>query len=101
MYQATARQPGGYAVIVDPALPQGKREADTLTCGHCNRIVHLGLSDPEGGGCYQCQTPLCKACVDAGVCLPFEAWLDAQEGRPLRGRWAETFTDWRARRLGQ
>ncbi len=77
-------------------------EADTLSCGHCNSVVHVALGiDPEGGGCYQCGQPICAACVDAGVCLPFEAWLDAHEGKPLRGRWAESFAEWQAKRVGR
>jgi len=100
VYAATRRQPGGYALIVDPEAPGGKIEADTLRCGHCGRIIHIG-TDPEGGGCYQCQSPVCAACAEAGVCLPFEAWLDAMEGTPLRGRWATTFAEWNAKRLGR
>jgi len=99
VYRATARRPGGWAVTVDPDLPGGQREADTLTCGHCQRIIFVA-SDP-GGGCYQCQAPVCVACAEAGICLPFEAWLDAMEGAPLRGRWATTFAEWNAKRLGR
>lgn len=97
MYQATRRQPGGYELIIDPSVPGGYAEADTLSCGHCNAIVRLGGE----GGCYQCSSPLCAACVETGVCLPFAAWLDAHEGTPLRGRWAESFTAWNAKRLGR
>ena len=101
MYRASVRRPGGYALILDPVASGGQVEADTITCGHCGGIVHIGLADPEGGGCYQCGEALCKACVDAGVCSPMELYLDAHEGRPLRGRWAESFAEWNRRRLGR
>jgi hypothetical protein len=102
VYRATARRPGGFAQIVDPDLPGGHLDADTLTCGHCGAVVsvanRLAGSIPEGGGCYQCGQPICEPCVTAGVCLPFEAWLDQHEGKPLKGRWAESFAAWQARR---
>lgn len=99
MREGATRRPGGYAVIFDPDAPGGKIETDTLTCGHCCAIVHVG-TDP-GGGCYQCGQPICGQCADAGVCLPFEAWLDKSEGTPLRGRWAESFVEWNRKRLGR
>ena len=101
MYRATARRPGGYALILDPAASGGQVEADTISCGHCGRIVHLGLNEPQGGGCYECGEPLCQPGVEANVCSPMELYLDAHEGRPLRGRWAESFREWNRKRLGR
>lgn len=100
MYRATHRRPGGFALIVDPDAPGGQTEFDTLACGHCNRVL-FPTEVPAGGGCYQCGTSLCKACVDAGVCSPFELFLDVHEGTPTKGRWAETFAEWNAKRLGR
>lgn len=105
MYRATARRPGGFAQLVDPDLPGGHLDADTITCGHCNAVVavadRIAGGIPAGGGCYQCGAAICGPCTDLGVCSPFEAWLDATEGTPLKGRWAVSFAEWNAKRLGR
>lgn len=67
--------------------PHGLREADTSTCGHCNRVtqvppakngqVIVRLAAPCGG----CHRLVCQECAAAGVCRPFEKWLEEQERR--------------------
>ena len=75
------RRPGGYAVITGP---DGTVEADTFTCFHCQRIVHVPpKADPAqlGGMCYQCMKLVCPRCVGLGDCSPFERKLEAMERR--------------------
>ncbi len=74
-------KPQGYAVI---SSPDGMTELDTMTCGHCNRILHLkARQNPEniGGLCKQCMKPICPSCVDRGHCDPFEKKLERWEER--------------------
>lgn len=94
MYRASLRRPGGWAQVTDPDLPGGKKEQDTAACGHCGGQLFI---QQIAGGCYQCGSQLCESCVSAETCLPFEAWLDATEGKRLRGRWAESFAEWTRR----
>jgi hypothetical protein len=57
---------------------------DTFTCGHCNCVVLVpAKADPAaiGGMCHQCMKLICPACVEAAVCTPFEAKLEAIERR--------------------
>lgn len=74
-------QKKGYASIT---TPDGRvREADTFTCGHCQRIVHVkaGASPYEmGGACSICGTLVCPKCVGQG-CDPFEEKLKRMEAR--------------------
>jgi len=70
----------GYAFIVDPEAPT--KEYDTLTCAHCQFIMHIEKrADAEnlGGFCRMCMRHICARCVDAGVCEPFERKLDEYE----------------------
>lgn len=72
-------RPQGYATISE----DGKvvKEFDTLSCGHCNRIVHVKAKcRPEdiGGLCAVCKKAICPACVGHG-CDEIERWLDRTE----------------------
>jgi hypothetical protein len=72
------RNPGGYATWTGP---DGMREADTFTCAHCNKIVHvkpLAPADELGGFCRNCMKAVCPACTDKG-CTPFERRLEDWE----------------------
>lgn len=74
-------KPQGYAIVCDPV--EGNREADTLTCFHCNRVVHVrAKAAPEdvGGFCRMCMKPICASCVD-GPCVPFEKKLEQIEAQ--------------------
>lgn len=78
-------RPGGYAIIVDPALSK-PIEQDTFTCCHCNRIVFLKASPnvpkPDiGGFCRLCMKNTCGPCADKGTCEPFEKKLERMEQR--------------------
>lgn len=77
------RRPQGYAVITSP---DGVRECDTITCGHCQRIVHVGARkrvEDIGGLCKSCMRPICGPCVDKGNCDPFEKKLERAEARDI------------------
>jgi len=74
-------RPGGYACIAD--ADGGRRECDTFTCGHCNRITHVAARQaPEdiGGLCKVCMALICAACVGR-PCVPFLETLDRMEAR--------------------
>ena len=69
------RNPGGY-IIIDGQM--GRKEADTFTCGHCNKIVIVpARASPTelGGLCGCCDSLLCPDCVRDGRCLPLEVQL--------------------------
>ena len=73
------RSPQGYAVI---SGPEGIVEADTYSCKHCQRIVHVPpRCDPAdlGGLCKMCMGLICPACVNEGACAPFEKKLELYE----------------------
>lgn len=73
------RNPGGYVCI---SGPDGTREADSFTCFHCSRVVvvRARTSPTDAGGmCGVCAKMICPACVDEGVCHPFEKKLEAAE----------------------
>ena len=91
------RKPGGYATIVAPdasmATFDGFRceqvrsthEADTFTCCHCNRIIHVkpfAPMDEFGSMCRNCMKMTCPTCAD-GPCVPFEKKLEAAEKRQI------------------
>lgn len=78
----------GTAIIVDPDAPLV--ELHTITCCHCQRVVHFKAGQSEtdiGGFCRLCMKATCGPCADSGACVPFEAKLERQEGRRvfLRG----------------
>ena len=90
------RNPGGYAVIVDPTQPLV--EYDTVSCCHCGKVIFVKpgtastvfliwnnlarlWQEEPGASCYHCMKPVCLRCHDLGTCLPLERWLEQQEGR--------------------
>ena len=78
------RNPGGYASTWGVGWGDLDTEADTFTCGHCQRIVTVKPKcDPAdaGGLCYQCDALVCTRCADAGICVPFEEMLARMEAR--------------------
>jgi hypothetical protein len=75
------RSPGGYLVSTGPA---GTQEADTFTCGHCQKVVVVKpKTDPAdaGGLCNVCGGLVCSRCVVCGSCSPWEAQMAASEAR--------------------
>jgi len=76
------RKAGGYAYTFD--VGGIRQEADTFTCGHCNKIVMVKPKcDPFdlGGMCRLCEKMICPACVDLGKCDPVEKKLERMEAR--------------------
>lgn len=89
-------RPQGYGVITGPST---LREYDSITCGHCQRVVFvkpgsasttylLPGNHPDqpwreepGAGCRVCMRAVCLACHDLGRCTPFELRIEAMEGR--------------------
>lgn len=90
-------KPHGYATITSPTpsvantdglqrhvICEGVNEFDTMTCGHCGRIVHIKARQrPEdiGGFCRACMRAICPTCVSHGGCAPLEKKLEAAENR--------------------
>ena len=90
------RNPHGYAAWTDPNAP-ATTERDTITCGHCNRIVFVkpGTAstvyvfpqpagpdkEDAGAGCRVCMRAICLTCHDAGTCTPLERRLEQAEAR--------------------
>ena len=88
--------PGGYATISDPDRSQPV-EWDTLTCGHCCRVVFVKpgtgstiyliqhrdgrWTEDAGAFCRVCMKPVCLPCHDHGACVPLERWLEQVEHR--------------------
>jgi len=74
------RRPQGQAMITSPDGPTW--EADTITCGHCNRVAFVKPGpDPGTGFCRQCMGHVCGPCADLGSCTPFEQQLERVEAR--------------------
>lgn len=90
------RNAQGYAVIVSPdphrvnfdkfrceEVGAGQFEADTFTCVHCNRIMHVkpkASPDEFGSMCRNCMKMVCPDCAN-GPCIPFMKKLDEAEKR--------------------
>lgn len=90
-------RPQGYAVVTTPSpskinldgfqcveTHESHTSFDTMTCGHCGRIIHVQARQrPEdlGGLCKQCMRCICPQCVDHGGCEPFEKKLEQWEDR--------------------
>lgn len=68
----------GYAVLTSP---DGIKQCDTFTCGHCNYVVHIPKDRMPGGTCGVCWKLICDPCVDKGKCDPFEKKLERIESR--------------------
>jgi len=72
----------GYATLT---LPDGqRRERDTFTCCHCQRIVHVKPFQREFTRCGMCDALICQQCVGK-ECVPFEKKLAAMEARRSYG----------------
>lgn len=89
-------KPKGYAVIVSPAQPV--REFDSITCGHCQRVVFVkagsastvyliptrplgSYREEPGASCRCCMRAVCLACHAKGTCTPWEQALERSEAR--------------------
>ena len=75
------RNPGGYAVL---SSPDGMKETDTFTCGHCQHLSHVKpLVDAAdiGGLCKICNRLICGPCTDKGICAPWEEQFKRMETR--------------------
>ena len=71
-------QRSGEVAVTDD---RGMREYRSFVCAHCNRIIIVKPgSGRQRGFCLLCQRPTCghAAC---GHCVPWEAKLEAMEGR--------------------
>ena len=97
MFTTTLRRPQGFAVIKQP--DGSKRECDTVTCSHCNKIVFLWPDEPGKqpadllrtcGMCDANRNQICLACAKRqraivasgrtrGACIPFERQLEHME----------------------
>ncbi len=66
---------GGFT---DPGMAalQACGEADTYTCGHCQRIVIMAPGKQTDGLCRVCNRLVCKHCVKDGQCRPFEEEIE-------------------------
>lgn len=83
------RNPGGYAVVVQP--DEDMIERDTVTCAHCNCIVTVNPKlDPmkqtqfrviEAECCRMCMHHVCPVCAGQMKCEPFEKKLEGMERR--------------------
>jgi len=95
--------PQGYAVITNRATGRIEKEADTYTCSHCQRIIHVpsGKKIEEVGDiCRGCMAVICRRCSDirAGripdvassgsgpVCVTFMRKIEAEEDKEARRR---------------
>lgn len=100
-------RPQGYSQIIDPALPTVER--DTITCGHCQRIVFVKpgtgstvyliphkpkdskdldalkrFDEEPGAFCRVCMRAVCLQCHDRGTCQPAEKFLETIEKQGRR-----------------
>jgi hypothetical protein len=92
------RKPQGYGLLLDPGSDVPLLERDTITCGHCQRIVHVkpgtgattylifhppswAWREEAGAACRVCMRPVCLACHDLGTCTPWERQLEAMEAK--------------------
>lgn len=69
----------GYLLIDNTAAGEGKMEAATLTCCHCQRIF---LKNPDRvrarGYCAKCDSYVCDNPACNAQCSPFWKRLDAE-----------------------
>lgn len=80
------RNAQGYAVWTGP---NGMKERDTFTCGHCNGVVIVEpKADPAdmGGLCKLCMKLVCPRCNAAGQCTPFLKKIEAAERKEVQDR---------------
>ena len=87
-------RPQGHVSIVGDGIFQ---EYDTITCGHCNRIVMVKsgtgstvyflpqMAGPHkeepGAMCRMCMRAICLKCHDEGRCYPLERRIEEMEAR--------------------
>jgi len=72
----TMRGLTGYATLTGPFGPV--KEADTFTCHHCNKVVHVKPFERRFTRCGMCDRLICEQCVGKG-CDPFEKKLERME----------------------
>ena len=65
--------------------PRKTREADTLTCAHCQRVMVIRSSSPElppyvGETCRKCMKKICPLCMGKD-CEPFIKKIERMEAR--------------------
>ena len=70
---------GGYASITDPDGPM--IEYDTYQCQHCNAHTRREVGKGPKAMCMLCDGPTCGAKKCDWPCVPFEAKLEAWEGK--------------------
>ena len=82
------RKPLGYAFLTDRKTGQIIKEADTFTCSHCSKVVHVGPKcDPAdlGGHCKACDKLICPGCAykmaHGAVCATWVARIDRLDDR--------------------
>ena len=82
------RGTSGYARLWDPTFYGGHpKEADTYSCNHCNKIVHvkpMAPLDDLGGRCGACDALICKDCLQKSYthgCDVFEEKLKRMEAK--------------------
>ncbi len=99
------RKPGGWLsisapdkrsqrVILNGTVVSDEKEADTFSCGHCQRVVVVKpMQDPAdvGGLCKCCMTLICPQCYGLGACTPIEKKIEQQEDR---GRFLRQMQEW-------
>jgi hypothetical protein len=86
----------GYAIWTSPDTDAPSLERDTVSCGHCGRVVFVkpgtastvyliptltGWREDPGAGCRLCMKPVCLPCERMGRCLPLERQLEQLEQR--------------------
>jgi hypothetical protein len=74
-------------------------ERDTLTCGHCNKIMvieYMQLADniTYGGLCRGCEQHICATCYAVPKCNHIERWCDEIEKRDIMRRSYEMAMNW-------
>ena len=65
--------------------PGKAKEAETLLCAHCQRLMVTRASSPDmapyyGELCRKCMKRICPLCMDK-PCIPFMRWIEKQESR--------------------
>lgn len=76
------RRAQGYRLIVDPDRPVV--EADTITCGHCQRVTVVKPFEDaasSAGLCRLCDRIICPRCTALKRCLPWEETMNRMEAR--------------------
>ena len=70
----------GCLTITEPDKPTVER--DTYLCCHCQRmVIVVPGSGKRRGWCFMCNKNTCGGKACSAKCIPFEARLEAEEGR--------------------